>query len=293
MSAANNLLGVEPRLREFLNQWAAQGPFTGDVRIVGGDFGGYSTVQAAVTASAAGDTIFIAPGEYVEAVTIAKAKSNLRLIGVGGRGAVYIAPTTSNATALTIEADDVTVINVGCDGDGTGDGVLNRGARTRMYGCKIEGGTNGLQMTLGTAAQVAAGTHGKGADTWFVDCEFAWNTNGVKLVCTDYGAVTQARFVECTFHDNTAADFEEANGSGGSAAVRFRDLDIRRCTFLRQEDGTEPTAYVLLNDDNGNKGVVSGCTFPTALNGGKNLVSTGLIWTGNFHTGGISTGQPS
>jgi len=263
----------------------AETPF-GAVRYV--DTG--TTIQSVIDASTAGDTIYIRPGEYVEAVTIAKAKSNLTLIGMGGRGSVFIAPTTSNATALTIEADDVTIVNVGCDGDGTGSGLLNRGRRTRAYGCKIEGGTVGLKLTLGTVAQINAGTHGKGDDTWFVDCEIAWNTKGVELVATDYGAVSQARFRNCTFHDNTAADFEE---SGGSADIRYRDLDIGGCHFLRQEDGTEPTAYIILNDNNGNKGVVHGCTFPSALTGGKNLVSTGLIWTGNFHTGGISTGQPS
>jgi len=249
-----------------------------------------ATIASVLDQAVAGDTIYIQPGEYNEAVTIARAKSNLTLIGMGGRGSVFIAPTTSNATAMTILADDVTLVNIGCDGDGTGSGLVNYGRRTRGYGCKIEGGTVGLKLTLGTVAQINAGTHGKGDDTWWVDCEIAWNTKGVELVATDYGAVTQARFRACTFHDNSAADFEE---SGGTASIRYRDLDIGSCHFLRQEDGTEPTAYVLLNDDNGNKGVVHGCTFPTALNGGKNLVSTGLIWTGNFHTAGISTGQPS
>lgn len=248
------------------------------------------TIQSVLDGAAAGDTIYIQPGEYVEAVTVARAKSNLTIVGLGNRGSTFVAPTATNATALTILADDVTVINLGCDGDGTGSGVINYGRRTRMYGCKIEGGTNGLKATLGTDAQITAGTHGKGDDCWFVDCEFAWNTNGVQLVASDYGAVTQARFRGCTFHDNTAADFEE---SGGSVDIRFRDLDIGDCTFLRQEDGTEPTKYLSLNDDNGNKGVVHGCSFPSALTGGKNLVSTGLIWAGNLHTGGLSTGQPS
>lgn len=249
-----------------------------------------ATITAAITAASAGDTIYIAPGEYDEQVSIARAKSNLTLIGAGNRGSVYIAPTASNPTALTNAADDVTIVNVGCEGDGTGGGLVNTGARLRAYGCKIEGGTNALKTTLGTVAQINADTHGDGADCLFVDCELCWSTNGVQIAATDYGAVTQLRFRKCTFHDNTAADFEE---SGGSASIRYRDLDIGNCTFLRQEDGTEPTAYILLNDDNGNKGVVWGCHFPSAINGGKNLVSTGLIWTGNLHTGGISTGQPS
>ena len=250
----------------------------------------FKTATYALTRMTDHDALLFTPGGYNEALTIPRALDNVVLFGLGGRGAAYIAPSTTNATALTIEADDVTVINVGADGDGTGDGCLNRGARTRLIGCKIEGGTIGLRLTLGTVAQIAALTHGKGADLWITDCEIAWNTKGVQLVATDYGALTQVRFRRCVFHDNTAADFEE---SGGTVSIRYRDLDIGACNFLRQEDGTEPTAYILLNDDNGNKGVVHGCTFPSALAGGKNLVSTGLIWTGNLHTGGISTTQPS
>lgn len=251
----------------------------------------FLTIAEAVSNASAGDTIWVAPGEYDEAVTVDV--DQLTLVGYGGRGSSFIAPSTTNATAVTITSDDVTLINIGCDGDGTGFGLLNYGRRTRAEKCKIEGGTDGLRLTLGTVAQIAAGTHGKGDDCWFIDCEFAWNTNGVKFLCTDYGAVTETHFRDCTFHDNTAADFEEGVGSGGSAAVGWMGLDIGGCHFLRQQDGTEPTKYLSLNDDNGNKGVVHGCTFPTALNGGRNLVSTGLIWSGNFHTGGISTGQPS
>lgn len=248
------------------------------------------SVQSVVDSAQPGDVVYVQPGEYDEAVTVPRAKSNLTIVGLGGRGAAFVAPSTANADALTILADDVTVVNLGCDGDGTGSGVVNYGRRTRMHGCKVEGGANGLKATLGTVAQIAAGTHGKGDDCWYVDCEFAWNTNGVLIAASDYGAVTQLRFRECVFHDNSAADFEE---SGASADIRFRDLDVHGCAFRRQEDGTEPAKHLSLDDDNGNTGVVSGCYFPTALDGGRNLVSTGLVWAGNLHTGGVSNGQPS
>lgn len=256
----------------------------------------FATITAALSAASSGDVIYVAPGEYDEAVTVARAKSNIQIIGVGGRGAAFIAPSTTNATALTVLADDVTIKNLGCDGDGTGSGCINYGRRFRAVGCKFEGGDGangtGLTLTLGTDAQITALTHGKGDDSRIEDCEFAYNTHGLRLVCTDYGAVTQARIYDCYFHDNTNG-IEEANGSGGSASVRYRDLEILRCRFLRNEDGTEPTMYVALNDDNGNKGVMANCVIPSAINGGKVLVSTGLIYVGNYHTGGLSTAQPS
>lgn len=253
-----------------------------------------ATVAQAIANAVAGDTIYIAPGEYDEAVTIARTKNNLTLIGAGGRGAAFINPSTANATAVTIHADDVTLINVGCDGDGTGSGCVVTGSRFRAYGCKFEGGANGLVIGPGTVAQEAAGTHGRGADSLVEDCEFAWSTaTGVLLKASDYGACTQNFFRKCKFHNLTAASFEESTGTGGAAGVLFRNLEISDCVFDDMEDGTAPTAWVLLDGDNANTGIVTRCSFPTAINSGDNLVSTALHWVSNYHTGGVSGAQPS
>lgn len=250
----------------------------------------FRTLQAAINASRPGMSIYIAPGQYNEAVTIPAGKSNISLIGVGGRGAAYIETETTNGVALTNHAADVTVMNLGLDGDGTGAGLINTGARFRAYGCKIEGDDIACQMTMGTVAQIAAGTKGKGSDCLLDDCEFAWATTGMLLTASDYGAVTQLRVRKSLFHNHSAASVEE---SGGTVSIRYRNLRIDECVFEQLEDGTIPTKFISLNDDNGNKGIVARCTFPTAINSGKNLVSTGLLWTSNFHTGGISTAQPS
>lgn len=251
----------------------------------------FLTVAKALTVASAGDTIALAPGDYSEAaLTIARALRGLTIIGHSGRGGSAIATSTSNGTCLTNLANDVTLINVGLAGDGTGGGLTNYGDRLRCYGCKIEGGTWPLILTLGTVAQIAALTHGKGADVLIDDCEFCWADNAVRLVATDYGAVTQAEFRNCKFHNQTASCFEE---SGGTVSIRFRNLKIIDCIFDDQEGGAPPTKYISLNDDNGNDGIVTGCRFPTAINSGLNLVSTALHWIGNYHTGGIAAAQPS
>jgi len=248
------------------------------------------TLAAALALAVANDTIHLAKGAYAEAVTIARAQAGLTIICPGGRGSAFLeAPTDS--TGLTNLANDVTLINVGLGGNGTGSGLINYGDRLRCYGCKIEGGTNGAVMTLGTVAQVAALTHGKGADCLFEDCEFAWSSAaGIKITASDYGAVTQLFVRRSKFHNLSAAHFEE---SGGSASIRFRNLEISDCVFDDDEGGAAPTKFISLNDDNGNDGIVSGCRFPTALNGGLNLVSTALTWVGNLHPAGLSTTQPS
>jgi hypothetical protein len=258
----------------------------------------YGTITAAIAVANAGDVILVAPGAYDESPTVGRtgadgaAMNNLQIIGLGGRGSVFIEPSTEDASGLTVHADDVTIVNIGCAGEDETSAVALTvtGARFRAYGCKLEGGLTQLVLGPGTVAEEAAGTRGDGADALFVDCEFCWGTNGVVLTASDFGAVTQARFRNCKFHNLTAAAFEEA---GGTVSIRFRNLDIEDCTFDDLEGGTAPTKYISLNDDNGNDGIVTNCRFPTAINSGLNLVSTALHWVSNFHTGGVSTAQPS
>jgi len=268
----------------------------GSTLVVNPDISGaYATIQDAVDDAVAGDRILVAPGAYDETVTILRAQSNLTIVGMGGRGAVFIEPSTEDAGGMVCHADDVTLVNVGVAGEDETSAValLVTGSRFRAYGCKLEGGLTQLALGPGTVILEDAGTQGRGADALFDDCEFAWGTNGVVLTASDFGAVTQARFRGCKFHNLTAAAFEESNGSGGSASVHYRNLEISDCTFDDIEGGAAPTKYLSLNDDNGNDGIVTNCRFPTAINSGLNLVSTALHWVSNFHTGGVSTAQPS
>lgn len=261
--------------------------------------GAFATIQHAIDASSYGDVILIGPGSYDEALTIDRpsiGSAGLFILGLGGPGAVGVAPTAVNATALTNHADDVTVVNVGLAGVGTGHGLTNTGSRLRTSGCKLENddGTGiCAQMTMGTVAQIAAHTRGKGADCKLMDGEFAWAASGVLLTCTDYGAVTELQVQGNWFHDLDTKHIYESVGAGGSAAVTYASLKLLGNVHQNDEAGTQPTDYVLLNANNANSGIMAGCVFPQAANGGKVLLSTKLISVGNFFTGGISTGQPS
>ncbi len=264
----------------------------------------FASLTKAITKVKTGHFVFMLPGRYDETavVTIARtdaagtALSNVTLIGVGGRGAIYVDPTTEDQAGMIIHADDVTLINVGVAAEDSTSGnysLVITGSRFRAYGCKIEAGEDQVRIGPGTVVQEAAGTHGVGADWLFEDCEFAWGTNGINLVCTDYGAVTQGFVQGCRFHNLTAKHIKETVGSGGSAAVTFQNIQIWGNFFDDLDDGTAPTNYIDLNGDNANTGVVGGNWFPTAINSALNLVSTAMHWVCNYHTGGISTGQPS
>lgn len=254
-----------------------------------------ATITYALSLAAAGDFIFVAPGQYDESPTISRSKSKLTIVGLGGRGAAFIEPSTEDASGLICHADDVTLVNLGCAGEDTTSAIALTvtGARFRAYGCKFEGGLTQLLIGPGLDAEVTADTKGTGADSLFEDCEFAYGTNGVVLQGSDYGACTQARFRGCLFHELTAASFEEAHTAGGANTLHYRNLWVTDCDFDTDEAGTAPTKWFSLNDDNTNTGFICGNRFVTALNSGKNLVSTKALWAGNFHPAGLSTTQPS
>jgi hypothetical protein len=271
---------------------------TGTVRVVNpADTSGASstTIQAAVNLAAAGDTIVIAPGTYTETVTVPFATNTLKILGAGPLGSISIAPSAADTGALVINANDVTIVNLDLAASATTTAIAATvtGSRFRAYDCKFEGGAEQLRYGPGTNAQVTAHTAGRGGDVVLTDCEFAWGTKGIVFQGTDFGAATQVMITGSLFHNLTASSVGERVGSGGSAAVTFRNIWLMGNTFSAAEDGTVPTAWCLLNASNSNTGVAGGNWFPTALNSGKNLVSTAFIWTSNYHTGGVSTGQPS
>jgi hypothetical protein len=67
------------------------------------------TIQAAVTASSAGDTIVVCPGTYQEQVTVPAGKDRLTLISSQRRQAVIKAPATSNTTYTRLRPDLVRI----------------------------------------------------------------------------------------------------------------------------------------------------------------------------------------
>lgn len=255
-----------------------------------------ATNAAGLTRALAGaanfTTILLTGGTYEGSFTVPRTVRGLTLMGVGGRAGASI-EAVANTPALTNHSDNLTLVNLGLSGFGTGGGLLSTGKRLRAFGCKIEGGVDAVILAVGTVALQDAETQGDSSDALLEDCEFCWSTNGVVLRCSDYGAVTQARLRGCTFHNLDTSHLSERVGSGGTNSVGWRNLVVEDCVFEPAEDGTLPTKFLDLDDSNDNTGLVTGCAFPTAINGGLNLVSTKCLWVANRHTGGISAAQPS
>ncbi|WP_373504778.1 beta strand repeat-containing protein [Aestuariivirga sp.] len=138
------------------------------VRLVGA--GGYATIQAAIDAASAGETILIAPGTYNEHVVINKA---VTLVGGGAPGDVVIQGTftTDNpivttvtdfletaasysgaaGNGITVSADDVTISNLTVSGFLTGIELGSNDGLT-ISDVDITEGVTGIRK--GTAANV-------------------------------------------------------------------------------------------------------------------------------------------
>lgn len=240
----------------------------------------YATIQAAVDAAVAGDTILIAPGGYDETVTIAVA--NLRLVGAGARGSVFIEPETAGAEGMQVTADDVTLVNLGVAGDSAASYALNlnAAARFRAYACKFEGPDATVVLCDGTAdAQVA--------DALFEDCEFAWGGSGVVFDDSAHGFPTQVFLQRCRFHNLTVA------GLGLAASGGVVNLHVLDCVFDNAEDGTAPTDYIKV-DRAGDSGIVAGCRFATATNAATVLtIADDILWVGNYTEAGVTAARPA
>lgn len=251
------------------------------------------TIGQALSLASSGDTIFIHSGVYDESITISRSLENIRLVGLGLWGRSEIKPSEGNATVVQNYGDGSRIINLGITTNGVGVGLLNKADDLGVVGCLLSGGTNAVELSEGTAGEVAANVYGSGSSVRIEDCEIFGATHGLKFLATDNGYIQDTTILRSTFHDCPTASLTE---SGGTASNRFRNLLVLDCAFGPGDSlaGTLPTAWFDLGHNASNTGLVSRCSFAAANTvAGINSVSIRLIWASNFHTDGISTGQPA
>jgi hypothetical protein len=244
-----------------------------------------TTIQSVVDIASAGDTIYIEPGDYAETVTIST--DNLTLIGTGQRGSVAVAPAGANDIAVVIDGttsgrvEEVTLINIGGEGAGTGGGLHVKGdiRRFSAYGCKFEGGTFGLKLESTAAGAIA--------DSRFEDCEFVWTGTGVHITASGGGdPVTQSYFRDCVFHNNTArmmlSDVSHTTG-----------LIVKDSIFSLEEDASQPTSEFVKVDVASSEGLFAGNYFALATMAVADLaIAAGVLWVGNVTEAGVG-GRPA
>jgi pectinesterase len=107
----------------------------------------YSTVQAAIDAAAAGDTISIANGTYSGQFSVPSTKNGLIIQGASNTGTILT--SGQNQTTLTVSAADVTIKNIKVQNSYTGDTNTNHVLVVRGARCSVRASyLNGRQDTL-------------------------------------------------------------------------------------------------------------------------------------------------
>lgn len=248
-----------------------------------------TTIQSVVDVAEAGDIIAIEPGDYDEQLSIVT--DNLTLIGLGARGAISIAPSAANGVAITIDGtgaggrvEEVALINVGGEGNGTGGGLYVKGniRRFRAYGCKLEGGAYGCKLESTGADPLTIG------DVILTDCEFCWTEQGVVFDITGAGdPLTQLYFRDCWFHDCSES------GMAAEADAQLNGIWVKDCMFNDDQSGVAPTGHYIDLNVAGSFGIVTGCRFELATNSNKNRVAAGIMWVANATEAGWSAERPT
>ncbi len=247
-----------------------------------------ATIQAAITAASAGDTVFIAPktmaagdtdpSSYAETLTIAAAKSSLSLIGVSrGRaqgGLPQIRKGSGTTALLTVRAPGCHIANLGFNGIKTADstqtlvGILldDDGSTKTAFGTTIENChfKNCAGATGSTnAAQGGAITWAATGCAWQVlikGCRFYKNVADVVLLGTSVDVPQDVIIEDCVFSGpaaNVDCNLYLAGGSGMNGVI------IRDCVFGQLPSLGSVARYI---DATSCVGMLVGCVFGCQTN---------------------------
>jgi hypothetical protein len=226
-----------------------------------------ATIAAAVAAAAAGDIIFIAPGEYDEDVVVST--SRLTLIGCGPRHSVRVTGTAAGtATALTISAaSDIGLYNLNLEGRSGGAGLSITGQvrRVEVRHCKIHGGDDACLLDQG-AGQIV--------DVRIEDCVIGNAADGLVIGTTGGGDPNAQIVVRNCLFSKCTADCIKTVGF-------MNDLVVDGCTFTAAS-GTEPTQFLDV-DDVGTTGIITNCRFHTTVfSTAKFGIATDVFFAQNY-----------
>jgi Right handed beta helix region len=211
----------------------------------------YPTIQAAVAASADGDSIVVAAGTYNEP-GIAIRKQKLFLVGAG-RDATYISSSPTVAFDIRFGANvTMSGFDITSPAIGAGPAFIVADASFSLAFSRIHhsngGGTGGGAITTGFDANISC------ADVHFVE-----NRGVVGAVYVGGGGIAQ--FVRCRFENNVT------NGSlngAGAADIVARDVLFVDCDFVgnRSVAGFEGLVGGLhFSGEGGGKALIERCLF--------------------------------
>jgi hypothetical protein len=210
---------------------------SGLIRTVPGEF---TTIGAAIAASAPGDTIHVDPGEYVESVTLGE---RMRLEGAGPdqtilRGRVVLAGPTTHVSGLRITA-------VGAGLPSNAVGIEGDSQSTIITGNVIDGFDKGVRLFESGGAVTANVIQRNGIGIELFQTDPVEISNNLVLHNTRAGIRTEASTVPNVWHNtvigNGFADGTNGAGiaivTGGSEYVQNNICVSNRAGILRVATG--------------------------------------------------------
>ena len=276
------------------------------------------TIQAAITASSTGDTIYVNaiqasaggtdPGSYTENLIIPATKQGISLIGVtrgrvqGGLPQIKVGTTTTSAI-LTVRACGCLIANLGFNGiGGTGGGILldddgstKTALGTSIIGCHFKNcvGTTATNAATGGAIQWAA--TGGAWQVLISGNRFYKNVGDVVLLGTSQSVPQDVVIEDNVFSGPAASTDCNLYLAGGSGMNGVIIKDNYFTAFPNVGSGTnliyaDLTGCVGLLADNFFAG--NGYTYKAAGTGGK--IPATVLMAGNAQevtaSGGTSSG---
>ena len=126
----------------------------------GGGGGCSSTIQAAVDAAGAGESVFVYPGRYTEGVTVPAGKNGLMLVGLGkSPAAVRVEASGLGTAGVEIHSDGVAVRNLTVRG--AVNGIFSFGSGTQVTRVHVIG-VQGSGIAIAGANAVVLASRVKG-----------------------------------------------------------------------------------------------------------------------------------
>jgi len=269
------------------------------------------TIQGAVTAASAWDTVYVFPktiaagatdpSSYAETVIIPATHAGLALIGVGtGRtqgGLPQIKKGSGSTALLTVRAPGCLIANLGFNGgSSTGGGILldDDGSTKTAFGTTITGchfkncvGSTATNAATGGAIQWAA--TGGAWQVLIKGNRFYSNVGDVVLLGTS-GSVPQDVVIEDNIFSGPAASVDcnlyLAGGSGMNGVI-IRNNEFT--SFPAITSGTNAKPLVLtgcVGTLSGNTFACTGKTFGATANV---TVPTTVLMSGNYQESGLIT----
>lgn len=224
----------------------------------------FATIQAAINASVASDTVLVSPGSYRENIDFRGKAITVRSVAgaaatqIDGGGSGAVVTCVSNESPLSV-LDGFTLHdgNVG-SGDGGGMRCIRANPTVRNCWFRRNAAADGGALYLEDTALVTVEA-----------CRFEENS------ASRFGGAIDAirsnlRLVECSFVDNTASS------DGGAIATLSGTANLERCSFVDNVAGDQGGAISL----NGTSGRVERCGISlnrARLGGGIALISASQV----------------